>query len=331
MTSYEPSRRKAYCDEVRWRMVYQCEGLGYSKSVVAKNLGVNKSTVSRIVNRFLTTGSVTKNVYPKERAFRKLTSPAQHFILNHVLEKPGIYLRELQKDLLDQLLLDIDVSTICRFLHESNFRYQKLSVVSLQRDVLCRQKYINDVSLYNPDMFIFVDETGSDIRNSVRRYGYSLRGMPLEYPTMFVRGERTSAIAMMSIRGILDVYVTQGTTNGDTFCRFIENCVLPQLQPFDGVRPHSVLVMDNCSIHHVQEVQELLDGVGAMLHFLPPYSPDLNPIELAFSKVKTGIKELDASFPSTDVDIIMLKAFGNISQQDCQNWIAHSSVYNVMS
>ena len=83
-----------------------------------------------------------------------------------------------------------------------------------------RQKYIYDVAAYNLDMLIFVDETGADIRNTVRKYGYSLRGMPLELPTMLVRGERTTAIAMMSIEGILDVHVTTGTSKWRHFLSF---------------------------------------------------------------------------------------------------------------
>lgn len=66
-------------------------------------------------------------------------------------------------------------------------------------------------------MFIFLDDIGSDLRDTVRCYGYSLHGIPLEKPTMLVRGERTSAVAIMSTKGILDVQIIAGATNGDTF------------------------------------------------------------------------------------------------------------------
>ena len=277
MVSCEPYHTKAYSEDMRWRVIWQTEGLGCTQSQVAKNLGVDKSTVSRVLSKFLATGSLSKKKYYKEKLpFRKITPPAQTLILTLVLEKPGIYLREIQKKkLLDELQLEVNTSTICRFLHENNFRHQKLSVVALQRDNFLRQKYIHNVSLYGMDMLIFLDETGADIRNSVRKRGYSLRG--IEHQAMLVRGERTSAVAMMSTKGILDIHVTKGTTNGDTFYHFIEKCTLPHLQPFNGINPHSVLIMDNCSIHHVQEVLELIEGVGVMLHYLPPYSPDLNP------------------------------------------------------
>ena len=65
------------------------------------------------------------------------------------------------------------------------------------------------------------------------------------------------------------------------FCDFIENCLLPLLMPFNGSNPRSIVVIDNASIHHVEKVVQLVSGVGALLWFLPLYSPDLNPIEPA--------------------------------------------------
>lgn len=71
----------------------------------------------------------------------------------------------------------------------------------------------------------------------------------------------------------------------------------------------------------------MIEQVGAMIHFLPPYSPDLNPIELAFSKVKSAIKDLELSIPNSDVETVMLSAFACISQEDCREWISHCGAY----
>ncbi len=110
MTSSE--QLAAYSDDLRWRMVWQCEGLGYSMTQVAKNLGVDKATVSRTVNLFNATGSLAKKMYPKHKAFRLLTIPAQMLVLNLVVERPGTFLREIQKELVDVLQLEVDISTI---------------------------------------------------------------------------------------------------------------------------------------------------------------------------------------------------------------------------
>ena len=63
--------------------------------------------------------------------------------------------------------------------------------------------------------------------------------------------------------------------------------------PFDGTNPHSVVVLDNCSIHHCADVEATLRDIGVLVHYLPPYSPDLNPIEEAFSEVKTKLKRIE--------------------------------------
>lgn len=77
--------------------------------------------------------------------------------------------------------------------------------------------------------------------------------------------------------------------------------------PFNGTNPHSVIVLDNASIHHVDEVVELLDSLGALVLFLPPYSPDYNPIEEAFSKVKSLIRdyEVDAEMQTMNMQEII--------------------------
>ena len=304
-TSYEPSRTSAYSEDMRWRMVWQVEGLGCTHIQVAKNVGVDRSTVSRTIQLFHVTGSVSKRIYPKEQAFRKLTAPVQLLILHLVMQKPGIYLREIQNELSTTLLVQVDVGTICRFLHNSGFTRQKLKIVALQRDEFLRQQFIVDVSVYNTDMLVFIDETGADRRNLLRRHGYSLRGMPLVKQAMLVRGEHLSGMAVMSVHGLLDVRVTKGGTNGDDFYDFIQDHVLCHLQPFNGITPHSVIILDNCAIHHTHEVVDMIEGVGAIIQFLPPYSPDLNPIEEAFSKVKSEMKNLGETVDITDTETII--------------------------
>ena len=81
--------------------------------------------------------------------------------------------------------------------------------------------------IYDPAMLIWIDETGCDRRNTVRKFGYSIRGMPICDKRIIARGVRYSAIPTMSLSGIHDVYITEGTVNGDEFADFIEHCLLP--------------------------------------------------------------------------------------------------------
>ena len=304
-------------------MIWQSEALALPHSAVAANLGVDRSTVSRTVSLFCATGGVSKKLYPKDRHFRKLSTPAQMLILHLVMSRPGIYLKEIREEIIVQLMIQVDISTIYRFLHENGLTRQKLAIVATQRDQFCRLRYISDISVYSPEMLIYLDETGADHRSAVRRFGFSLRGIPLQKETWLMRGKRMSAIAMISQNGLLDVSIHDGTTDGACFYEFAEKCLLPQLHPFNGSNPHSVVVMDNCVIHHVPEVIDIIEDVGAIVHFLPPYSPDLNPIEMTFSKVKSIMKQLDNSLHTDNIEPLMLSAFASVTPQDCQNWIKH--------
>ena len=88
---------------------------------------------------------------------------------------------------------------------------------------------------------------------------------------------------------------------------------------------HSIAVMDNCSIHHVQEVKKLFDDAGILVFFLPPYSPDYNPIEEAFSAVKYYLKEHDEILQSVaDPLPIVSSAFHSITPLKYKQWIVHS-------
>ena len=167
-------------------------------------------------------------------------------------------------------------------------------------------------------MFVFIDETGADNRNCIRRYGYSLRGKPPLTHHLLVRGERVSANTCMSSSGILDVKMVRGTTGGDQFYEFVQTHLLPHLMPYDGSNPHSVVILDNCTVHHVPEVVKSIQDVGALLLFLPPYSPDFNPIEECFSKVKSVLKSLDQNEThTTHLESLLYMSILEITQDDC--------------
>ena len=146
MASCESNRSSAYGEDLRWRIIWQKEALGYSDVVIARNLNIDKSTVYRILQLYFNTGTVSKRQYPKDKSTRKLTDPAQLLVLHLAIERPGIKLQEIQEELLNLLLVDIHVSNICRFLHQSGFTRQKLRIAATQRDEVLRQQYIVEVS-----------------------------------------------------------------------------------------------------------------------------------------------------------------------------------------
>ena len=129
------------------------------------------------------------------------------------------------------------------------------------------------MSIYDPESLLFLDEMGSNKMSALRMFGYSPIGTRAYSCSLLLKGTRFSAISMMSINGILDVYVTTNSVNAEIFEDFIDNS-FKHVMPFNGRKPNSVVVLDNASIHHTNGVVQDLQSTGVLVHYLPPYSPD---------------------------------------------------------
>jgi len=132
---------------------------------------------------------------------------------------------------------------------------------------------------------IFIDETWAKT-NMARLRGRSPRGERLLAKVPHGHWKTTTLIAALGIEGIRCSTVVDGAVNADVFEAFVEKVLVPQLRPGD------VVVMDNLSSHKRARTRVLIESAGAELRFLPPYSPDLNPIEHIFSKVKQLLRSL---------------------------------------
>lgn len=249
----------------------------------------------------------------------------QIVLLRLILANPGIYLYELKGELGKMFGVPVSEATICRTLRYMGCTRQAMHHVAIQQSDICRGRFMAEISMYDPSMLIWLDETGCDGRNTIRKYGYSLRGMPLSDHRLLVRGVRYSAIPIMSMEGIHDVYITEGTVDGVQFSEFVRSSLLPILMPFNSINPRSVVIMDNASIHHVQKVSDLVERqAGAKLHYLPPYSPDLNPAEGVFSQIKYIMKQNHKLFQTCSAPRAMIAfIFGMVDVQDCIGHISH--------
>ena len=135
-----------------------------------------------------------------------------------------------------------------------------------------------------------------------------------------VRGQRISTIATISSAAVV---ATEFKLGSDDFNDFVHGSLIPNMHPYDGSAPRSVALMDNCSIHHVDAVTDLFEAAGIKVIFLPPYSPDYNPIELAFSSVKYYLKEHHVVMQAMQDTIPLIKcAFDHISPEMCNSWIS---------
>ena len=176
----------------------------------------------------------------------------QLYLFQLILHNPGIHLHELQHKLQEAYGVRVRVSTICRTLKFMDYTRQVIRHVALQQSEAMRAKFMAEVSIYDPSMLIWVDESGCNRRNTIRKYGYGIRGIcPVDH-RILVQGTRYSAVPVMSVRGIHDLFLAEGSISGDRFEFFIRNYLLPVLMPFNGMNPLSVVIMDNASIHHIE-------------------------------------------------------------------------------
>ena len=282
----------------------------------------------RSVYRYLALFQSTGSVDPKEHNSgpRKVLNDLEQFtILQSLIHKPTLYLSEIQEKLFETTGTWVHESTICRSIKQQGFTRKTVQYIALQQSESKRIEFMAEVSVFNPDMLIWIDETGSDRRNAIRKYGYSLRGTPARTCQLRVGGKRLSAIPVMTTNGLEDAFLTTGSVNGDEFEHFICQYVLPILLPFDGHNPRSIVIMDNASIHHVERVHDIITGVGARLLFLPPYSPDFMPLEEVFAKVKATLKANDSVYLSTWSPEQFLKlTFSTVTKDDCLGYIRHA-------
>lgn len=301
--------------------------LGLSYREVAGNLNVDPSTVSRVVARFECTGSV--DTKPRSGAPCKLSTFDEFLIIDTILEKPSSFLYEIQRLVTGT---DVTEATICRVLKKNNFSRKKLRHIAIQQNASLRAQFLSDVSIYDPEMLVFIDETGTDRRNSIRRFGYSPVGQCACSSSLLARGKHYSAISVLSQQGILDAYVTPDSVNGDVFEDFVEKCLLRYIMPFDGVNPHSVVILDNTAIHHIDRIVQTIQSVGTLVHFLPPYSPNFNPCKETFSKLKYYLRANDSALQSTpqeEIEDFIFAGFCTITQDDCIGWMQHSGYINL--
>jgi transposase len=180
-------------------------------------------------------------------------------------------------------------STICRALKLAGWTDKKHREIAEQRNEDLRDgyRYALASSSVHSWQVIYIDESGCDERMRFRRKGWGPRGKTPIRRARLQRGTRFQILTGLSQDGIVLSRVYQGATNGVVIEDFIEQ-LLCHCRPWPG--PRSVLIWDNATIHNAAKVKQLCKDAGVRLVFLPPYSPDLNPIEEHFNDLKAFIR-----------------------------------------
>jgi len=163
---------------------------------------------------------------------------------------------------------------------------------------------------------IFIDETGASTKLA-RRYGRCRRGERLDAALPHGHWKATTFLGGLTNRGFIAPYVLDGAMDGPTFRAWTEQMLAPNLAPGD------IVIMDNLAAHKVQGVREAIEARGAELRYLPPYSPDLNPIEQAFAKLKALLRKA-AERTIDGLWTTIGKLLHCFSPAECQNYIENA-------
>ncbi|KJA17558.1 hypothetical protein HYPSUDRAFT_146386, partial [Hypholoma sublateritium FD-334 SS-4] len=201
---------------------------------------------------------------------------------------PDAYLDEMQELLETRQGVAVSKSSVWRALMRSGYTMKKLTRDALERNEMKRALYREKCGYeYTPEQLVFVDESSFDRQTSIRGKAWAISGHRAVRNTFFVRGRRYSLLPALSLSGVLVAKVVEGSFTSHRFHEFISH-LLDHMQPFP--LPNSVIIMDNARIHKKPEILEMIHDRGMRVLFLPPYSPDYNPIELAFSSIKAYVR-----------------------------------------
>ena len=275
---------RAYSGDLRERLV-AAVGSGMSRCEAAEVFGVAISTAVKWMQRLRDTGSWAAK--PRGGS----TSPLEQHkerILAVVGERPDAILKEILAALSKQGI-HTSLSALDRFLARHKITRKKKSLRAAEqkrKDVArARRKWIREQGLLDPAKLVFIDETSVNT-NMVRLYGRCPCGVRLVDHVPFGQWKTMTFVSALRHDAMVAPMLIEGPMTGELFLAYVKQCLAPTLKPND------IVVVDNLASHKVAGVVEAVEAAGATLRYLPQYSPDLNPIEMPFSKFKAYLRKL---------------------------------------
>ncbi|RMH30711.1 MAG: IS630 family transposase [Planctomycetota bacterium] len=180
--------------------------------------------------------------------------------------------------------------------------------------LIARQLWFEGQLDLDPDRLVFIDETGTSTKMA-RLRGRAPRGERCRAPIPHGHWKTTTLTAGLRRSGLVAPMVLDGPMDGVCFRAYVEQVLVPELTPGD------VVVMDNLPAHKVGGVRQAIEAAGASLLYLPPYSPDFNPIEMAFAKLKARLRKA-AARTIDDLWDAIAEAIDRFPPGECRNYFA---------
>lgn len=299
---YSLERRRLVLDYVKANKMLP------AKSVMKSAEGIfqtSKSTIYNWKSDFKRTNVI--NVNFKRNRVDDIKEADMHWLTNIKLrEAPDLYLKEMVQELFLQTNHIYSESTVHRHLVKNNMTRKVLIRHANEQNDVMRAAFMEIMKskrLFDGDFYVnqlvCVDETHSDILQLRRKRGWSRKG---EYAFKYVRNLNggvagISAIAAITTGGMISAN-TYNLVTSEVFLMNLETHILPVMNAFP--HPNSILVLDNAAVHSKIEITAMCEPRGILVFFLPPYSYDLNPIELAFHSAKEFLR---AHYPGDNPDV----------------------------
>lgn len=181
--------------------------------------------------------------------------------------------------------------------------------------VAARTAFRDTMTQVAPADLVFLDESGI-ATNLVRAYARAPRGTRANGTAPYGRWERMTLFGALSSEGITACMSLEGAADTEAMVAFVEQVLTPTLHP------GQVVCLDDLNVHKAERVRALIEAAGCTLLFLPPYSPDFNPIEQAWSKLKTLLRGIGARTKDA-LNIALHDVLESITAQDASGWFAH--------
>ena len=187
--------------------------------------------------------------------------------------------------------------------------------MAAERDEEGRQEWHTAAKALDPRRFVVVDESATTIALT-RRYGWARHDERLVAAVPRNHGTPTSLVAALTLTGLGPVMTREGAIDTPAFVAYVQEVLCPTLEP------GQIVILDNLSVHKAEAVRSLIEARGCELLFLPPYSPDLSPIEHAFSKIKAFLRAVGARTQEALEEAIRL-ALDQITPEDARAFFEH--------
>jgi transposase len=184
--------------------------------------------------------------------------------------------------------------------------------------VILRRQWRSDQPLWNARQLVFIDETGLNTKMA-RLYGRSPVGQRCVSAVPHGHWHSSTFIAALRYESIAAPFLIEGAVDADVFTAYLQHVLCPELREGD------IVILDNLSTHKIQNVEKLVSARGASVRYLPPYSPDFNPIEQAFAKLKAHLRQA-AARTLDELQHALARALPCFSSAHCRNFF-HDANY----